>query len=161
MCHSSASLIDINYIFYFTLKHSIWLKVCEHLNITPIMWVFPKLLAQNRKHTYTVALYWNWRAQACQTWSTWQCTCAENEVHKDMVCQELEWPRQSPDLNTFGMNLTMDCTPGLLSRHQCLTSLILSWLNPHNHSPKYSGKSSQKSGGGYNRKGGTKSGMGC
>ena len=31
--------------------------------------------------------------------------------------------------NTFGMNWNADCEPGLIAQHQCLTSLMLLWLN--------------------------------
>jgi hypothetical protein len=31
--------------------------------------------------------------------------------------------------NTFGMNWNADCEPGVIAKHQCPTSLMLSWLN--------------------------------
>ena len=35
----------------------------------------------------------------------------------------------STPLNTFGMNWNADCEPGLITQHQCPTSLMLLWLN--------------------------------
>uniref|UniRef100_A0A4W5MN69 Diacylglycerol kinase n=1 Tax=Hucho hucho TaxID=62062 RepID=A0A4W5MN69_9TELE len=37
--------------------------------------------------------------------------------------------------NTFGMNWNADCEPGLIAQYQCLTSLMLLWLNG-NKSPQ-------------------------
>ena len=35
----------------------------------------------------------------------------------------------STELNTFGLNWNADCEPGLITKHQCPTSLMLLWHN--------------------------------
>lgn len=53
-------------------------------------------------------------------------------------------------MNTFGMNWNADCVPGLLERHQRLTSLMLLWQNGNKSTQPCSKiSSSQKSGGCY------------
>lgn len=69
---------------------------------------------------------------------------------------ELDWPAQSLNstpFNTFGMNRNTDCQLGLITQHQCLTSLMLLSLNESKSCcqiPVFSGKPSRKSGGCYN-----------
>ena len=46
--------------------------------------------------------------------------------------EELDWPAQSltsTPSNTFGMNWNAGCEPDIIAQHQCLTSLMLLWLN--------------------------------
>lgn len=50
--------------------------------------------------------------------------------------EELEWPSgQSPTSSTplknFGINWNADSTPNFLTWHQCMTSLVVEWANPH------------------------------
>lgn len=40
---------------------------------------------------------------------------------------KLDWPTQTPHLNTFGMNWSSNCEPDPIGQHWCLTSLM--WLN--------------------------------
>jgi hypothetical protein len=57
---------------------------------------------------------------------------------------------------TFGMNWNSNCEPGLITQHQCPTSLMLLWLNgsPYSNIPTSSAKPFQKSGDCYSSKGG-------
>ena len=53
-------------------------------------------------------------------------------MHKwfaEIAVEELDWPEQSPVLDPIEMNSNADCEPGLVAQHQCLTSLLLLWLN--------------------------------
>ena len=56
--------------------------------------------------------------------------------------------------NTFRMKWNADCELGLIGKHQCLTSLMLLWLNgsPWSNVPASSGKPFQNSGGCCNSK---------
>jgi hypothetical protein len=57
--------------------------------------------------------------------------------------------------NTFGMNWNGDCEPGLIAQHQCLTSLMLLWLNGSKSPQQCSNIGTfQMSGGCYFPKGG-------
>jgi hypothetical protein len=57
--------------------------------------------------------------------------------------------------DTFGINWNADCEPGLITQHQCPTSLMLLWLNgsPCSNVPTSCGKPSQQSGGSYSSNG--------
>ena len=57
--------------------------------------------------------------------------------------------------NTFGMNWNADCEPGLITQHQCPTSLMLLWLNGSKSPQQCSniaGEPSQKSGACYSKR---------
>ena len=61
----------------------------------------------------------------------------QSEVHTEIVLSRsvlknwtgLHRALTSTPSNTFGINWNADCEPGLITQHQCSTSLMLLWLN--------------------------------
>lgn len=80
------------------------------MRVPKIMFIYrPFLNFHNSTQSSTMSLYpVGLRLSFTETeWPkhvlAWQCCCAQNPVHKDMICKvgvkSFEWPKQNPNLN--------------------------------------------------------------
>lgn len=116
------------YIFLNILRYNIWPKVDDLSYV---------VVPQSQKHRVilNVFVYYRISLHLVPAWIGPSMTMPHNHSkhHEDIVFQVEIWvfctePSSTP-LNTHVMNCNDDCTPGFVSQHHCLISLMLFWLD--------------------------------